>query len=43
MEAIPELQAAKRISFTPATIAACLRLKVWNPDVNAMVDLKGLV
>ena len=43
MEAIPELQAAKRISFTPATIAACLKLKVWNPDVNAMVDLKGLV
>jgi omega-6 fatty acid desaturase (delta-12 desaturase) len=42
MEAIPELQQAKTTSLSPAAIIACLKLKVWNPDVNAMVGLNQL-
>ena len=42
MAAIPELQQAKTTSLKPAAIIACLKLKVWNPDVNAMVPLSQL-
>lgn len=42
MAAIPELQQAKTTRLTPADIIACLKLKVWNPDVNAMVGLNQL-
>ncbi|RYE24184.1 MAG: fatty acid desaturase [Sphingobacteriales bacterium] len=42
MEAIPQLQAARKTSLDPKEIAACLRLKVWDPEANKMVGFKEL-
>jgi len=35
--AIPELAAARRTSLTPRAIAACFRLKLWDPEQGQMV------
>lgn len=40
MAGVPELQQAKTTSLHPAHIFACLRLKVWCPDQNAMIGFK---
>jgi acyl-lipid omega-6 desaturase (Delta-12 desaturase) len=37
MAAIPELQQAKVTTLKPRDIAACLRLKVWDPELNKMI------
>jgi omega-6 fatty acid desaturase (delta-12 desaturase) len=37
MAAIPELQVPGRTSWHPRDIAACLRLKLWDPEKQAMV------
>lgn len=42
MEAIPELQAAKTTSLKPKEIAACFRLKVWDPESFKMIGFKEL-
>jgi omega-6 fatty acid desaturase (delta-12 desaturase) len=42
MASIPELQKAKTTTLNPADIAACFRLKVWDPEKNAMVGTRGL-
>lgn len=38
--AIPELQKAKTTSLKPAEIAACFKLKVWDPELNRMTGIK---
>lgn len=42
MEAIPELQAAKTTSLKPKEIAACFRLKVWDPEQKKMIGFREL-
>ena len=37
MAHFPELQNAKITTLRPADIAACLRLKVWDPERNRMI------
>jgi omega-6 fatty acid desaturase (delta-12 desaturase) len=36
MRALPELQHAKTTSLHPGDILACFRLKIWDPEQNAM-------
>jgi omega-6 fatty acid desaturase (delta-12 desaturase) len=38
-KAIPELQKAKTTSLAPREIAACFRLKVWDPELNKMTGI----
>lgn len=38
---IPELQSPKTTSFSPREIYRCLRLKVWNVQLQRMVSLRG--
>ncbi|MGC8750351.1 fatty acid desaturase [Hydrotalea sp.] len=40
MQQIPALQKATVTTLHPKDIIACLRLKVWDPELNAMVSLK---
>jgi acyl-lipid omega-6 desaturase (Delta-12 desaturase) len=40
--AIPELQSPKTTSLRPLEILRCLRLKVWDTDVQRMVTLRAL-
>jgi acyl-lipid omega-6 desaturase (Delta-12 desaturase) len=40
--AIPELRKAKTTSLNPVDIIRCLRLKVWCPDSQQMMGIKGL-
>lgn len=40
MANLPELQKAKTTSLNPMDIIACFRLKVWDPNTNALVGLK---
>jgi len=42
MEAIPELQEARTTSLHPKEIAACFRLKVWDPERNKMIGFREL-
>jgi acyl-lipid omega-6 desaturase (Delta-12 desaturase) len=42
MAAIPELQKAKITTLNPWDIVACFRLKIWDPENNAMIGLKQL-
>lgn len=42
MKAIPALQNARTTSLSPKEIAACLRLKVWDPEANRMIGFKEL-
>lgn len=42
MLAIPELQNAKTTSLSPKDIAACFRLKVWDPERNEMIGFREL-
>ncbi|HTQ49536.1 MAG TPA: fatty acid desaturase [Candidatus Acidoferrales bacterium] len=39
---IPELQRAKTTSLSPIQIFRCLRLKVWDVDLQRMVGVRGL-
>ncbi len=38
MAAIPELQSPGKTTLAPKDIAACLALKVWDPEQNRMTD-----
>ena len=38
--AIPELQKAKTTSLKPREIAACFKLKVWDPEQNRMTGVQ---
>jgi acyl-lipid omega-6 desaturase (Delta-12 desaturase) len=40
MADIPELQRAKTTSLSPRAIIACLKLQVWNPEINKMISLR---
>lgn len=40
--AIPELQSPKTTSLHPIEIIRCLRLKVWDNDVQRMISLRAL-
>lgn len=42
MEKIPELQRVKTTSLNPLEIFRCLRLKVWDPELNRMLALSEL-
>ena len=42
LRAIPELQQAKVISLHPRDIVRCLRLKVWDVDLQRMVGLREI-
>jgi omega-6 fatty acid desaturase (delta-12 desaturase) len=42
MAAIPELQEPKTTSLNPWDIAACFKLKVWDPENNKMIGVKKL-
>jgi omega-6 fatty acid desaturase (delta-12 desaturase) len=42
MAKIPELQNPKVTTLKPWDIAACLRLKLWDPDLNKMVPLSKM-
>jgi len=42
LRAIPELQQAKVISLHPRDIVRCLRLKVWDVDLQRMVSLREI-
>lgn len=42
MAAIPELQKAKTTSLNPAEIAACFKLKIWDPGCNKMTGIDHL-
>lgn len=42
VKAIPELQNPRTTSLSPMEIAACLRLKVWDPERNRMIGLKEI-
>jgi omega-6 fatty acid desaturase (delta-12 desaturase) len=42
MAHFPELQGAKRTSLSLKDIRECLRLKVWDPDLNRMVGFEHL-
>lgn len=39
---IPELQNARTTSLHPKEIAACFRLKVWDPELNRMIGFKEI-
>jgi omega-6 fatty acid desaturase (delta-12 desaturase) len=39
MSKIPELQKAKTTTLNPSDIVACFRLKVWDPEKNAMTGV----
>lgn len=39
MAAIPELQSPRITTLQPMEIIRCLRLKVWDPDIQRMVSL----
>ena len=41
MAAIPELQNPGRTRLTPREIAACFRLKLWDPEKSRMVGYPG--
>jgi omega-6 fatty acid desaturase (delta-12 desaturase) len=41
MKALPELQSPGRTTLSPASMVACLRLKLWDPDQRAMVGFNG--
>ncbi len=41
MAAIPELQSPGRTSWHPRAILAALKLKLWDPERNAMVGFDG--
>lgn len=40
MRELPELQKCKRTSLRPRDIIACLRLKVWDPDIGSMIAIR---
>lgn len=42
MEALPEMQNARTTSLNPREIIACLKLKVWDPELNRMVGFREL-
>ena len=42
MAAIPQLQMARKTSLDIREIAACLRLKVWDPEANRMIGFREL-
>jgi omega-6 fatty acid desaturase (delta-12 desaturase) len=42
MAAIPELQTPRTTSLHPLEIIRCLRLKVWDPEVQRMIGLREL-
>jgi len=42
MKAIPELQNPKITTLDPSEIIRCLRLKIWDPDVQKMVPLSAI-
>jgi omega-6 fatty acid desaturase (delta-12 desaturase) len=42
MAALQELQSPGRTSLKPRDIAACLRLKLWCPERDRLVDFNGL-
>lgn len=42
MAAIPELQTPKVTTLHPSDIIACLRLKVWDADLNRMIGFKEM-
>ena len=42
MEGLSELQSPGITSLHPRDIAACLRLKLWNPDLGRFVSYKGV-
>jgi omega-6 fatty acid desaturase (delta-12 desaturase) len=39
MQALPELQHAKTTSLYPGDVLACFRLKIWDPEQNAMTGI----
>lgn len=43
MAALPELQNPKTTSFKIKDIAACFRLKLWDPELQKMIGLNGLI
>lgn len=42
MAAIPELQHPRKTSLMPRDMAACFRLKVWDPSVGKMIGFKEM-
>ncbi len=42
MRQIPELNNCRRTSLSPRDIWACLRLKVWDPEVGSMIGLRDI-
>ena len=42
MKAIPELQNPKTTTLWPSDIIKCLRLKIWDPDIQKMVPLSAI-
>lgn len=42
MAAIPELQTSKTTTFRMKDIIACLRLKVWDPELNKMIGFREM-
>jgi acyl-lipid omega-6 desaturase (Delta-12 desaturase) len=42
MAAIPELQTPRTTSLHPMEILRCLRLKVWDPELQRMISLREL-
>jgi len=42
MAALEELQSPGQTSLRPRDIAACLRLKVWSPEMGKFVSFKGV-
>lgn len=42
MAAMPELQNAKTTSLNPKEVVACLKLKIWDPELNRMVGFREI-
>ena len=42
MKKIPEFQHPKTTSLNPIEVWRCLRLKLWDPEANKMITLKGI-
>ncbi len=42
MAAVPELQKGLVTRLTPSEIRACLKLKVWDPEMNKMVGFREM-
>ena len=42
MAAIPELQTPRTTSLHPLEIIRCLRLKLWDPELQRMISLREL-